>query len=171
MTNSKSTKVPKDWQASYDSMIAITDEVCRRHLNDEYAELARAALAALCRKRPSPLASGHKQVWCCAVVYALGQVNFLSDKASSPTMTMAELCAAFDVGASTASAKAKIVRQVLGMHPFEPNWTLPSQLGDNPLVWLLEVNGLVVDVRHMPREVQELAFAKGLIPFVPVDRN
>ena len=31
-----------------------------------------SAIAALCRKRPSPLASGNLQTWGCAVLYALG---------------------------------------------------------------------------------------------------
>jgi len=51
------------------------------------------------------------------------------------------------------------------------NWTLPSRMDDNPLVWMLEVNGLIVDVRHAPREVQEIAFNKGLIPYIPADRQ
>jgi hypothetical protein len=46
---------------------------------------------------------------------------------------------------------------------------LPSLLGSNPLVWLAEVNGLLVDLRTMPREVQEMAFAKGIIPYIPTD--
>ena len=53
----------------------------------------------------------------------------------------------------------------------DPEWTLPSLLEENPLVWLLEVNGMIVDVRYMPREVQELAYKKGLIPYIPADRN
>jgi hypothetical protein len=32
---------------------------------------------------------------------------------------------------------------------------------------MLEVNGYLVDVRRMPLEVQDIAFAKGLIPYVP----
>ena len=41
----------------------------------------------------------------------------------------------------------------------------------NPLVWMAEVNGYLVDLRHMPREVQEIAFEKGMIPYIPADRN
>jgi hypothetical protein len=41
----------------------------------------------------------------------------------------------------------------------------------NPLVWMAEVNGLLVDVRDMPREVQEIAFHKGMIPYIPADRD
>jgi hypothetical protein len=29
----------------------------------------------------------------------------------------------------------------------------------------------MVDVRHAPREVQEIAFNKGLIPYIPADRQ
>jgi hypothetical protein len=36
----------------------------------------------------------------------------------------------------------------------------------NPMVWTLQVNGFMVDVRHAPREVQEIAFNKGLIPYI-----
>ena len=39
----------------------------------------------------------------------------------------------------------------------------------NPLVWMAEVNGLLVDLRDMPREVQEIAFEDGLIPYIPAD--
>jgi hypothetical protein len=34
---------------------------------------------------------------------------------------------------------------------------------------LAEVNGLLVDLRTMPREVQEMAFAKGIIPYISAD--
>jgi hypothetical protein len=45
-------------EAKYDGVVALTDAFCRDRLNDEYRDLARAMAAALCRKRPSPLASG-----------------------------------------------------------------------------------------------------------------
>lgn len=167
MATSKSTKIPKGWEEYYAKVTAITDDVCRKHLNEEYAELARCALAALCRKRPSPLLSGHKQVWCCAVVYALGQVNFLSDRASQPAMTMSELADAFGVANSTAAAKAKIVRDILDLRSFDPNWTLPSLAELNPMTWMVSLNGFMVDARHLPRQIQVAALAKGLIPFLP----
>jgi hypothetical protein len=40
-------------------------------------------------------------------------------------------------------------------------------LEENPLAWIVEVNGLPVDVRAMPREVQEEAYRLGLIPYLP----
>jgi len=52
-----------------------------------------------------------------------------------------------------------------------PEWTLPSRLADNPLVWMLEVNGLMIDIRRAPAELQQLAYEKGLIPFIPAGRS
>jgi hypothetical protein len=49
----------------------------------------------------------------------------------------------------------------------DPDWCLPSMLEENPLVWIVEVNGLPVDVRAIPEEVQEEAYRLGLIPYVP----
>jgi hypothetical protein len=58
---------------------------------------------------------------------------------------------------------------MLGIHHLDPKWTLPSRLADNPLVWMLEIDGLLVDIRSTPRAVQEMAFYKGLIPYIPAD--
>jgi hypothetical protein len=46
---------------------------------------------------------------------------------------------------------------------------LQSLLDANPLVWMAEINGLIVDLRQMPREIQEVAFHKGMIPYIHAD--
>ena len=49
----------------------------------------------------------------------------------------------------------------------DPRWSLPSRLADNPMVWTLTLNGVIVDVRMMSREIQEEAHRLGLIPLHP----
>jgi hypothetical protein len=166
MASARSIKVPKEWEAHYATLTGITDHFCQSHLNDEYAGLARAAIAALCRKRPSPLANGNPQTWACAVLYALGQVNCLTDRASSPYMAMADLCAHFGIASSTAGNKAKLVRDVLGIRRFDHRWTLPSRLATSPMAWMIQVNGFIMDARRLPLAVQHAAVEKGLIPHV-----
>jgi len=100
-------------QASYDAVAALTDAFCRDRLTDEYRNLARAMAAALARKRAGPLLSGPPRTWACGIIRLLGRVNFLSDKASQPHMAMAEVAAAFGVGQSTASAKARVISDAL----------------------------------------------------------
>lgn len=158
-------------QVPYDAITALTDPLCRDHLNDDYLQLAQDMAAALCRKRPSPLASGQPRTWACGIIYVLGQVNFLSDKSFEPYMAMADVCAGFGVGQSTASAKAQVISQAVDAHCLNPKWSLPSLLEQNPLIWMAQVNGLLVDLRDMPREVQEIAFGKGMIPYIPADRE
>jgi hypothetical protein len=166
MASTTSTKVPKGWEAFHAGMTAITDRFCREHLNEEYAEFARYAITALCCKRPSPLASGNPQTWACAILYALGQVNFLSDKSSRPHMAMADLCARFGIAPSTGGNKARIVRDALGIRQFDHRWALPSLVAGNEMFWLVEVDGFPVDARRLPRDVQEQAARRGLIPYV-----
>ena len=165
-----STSVPKSMQGTYDAITTLTDAFCRDHLDEDYRDLARRMTAALCRKRPSPLASGQPRTWACGIIYVLGQINFLSDRATQPYMTTADLCARFGVGQSTASAKARVISQALDTSRLNPQWLLPRLLDLNPLVWMAEVNGMLVDLRNMPREVQQIAFENGLIPYIPADR-
>jgi hypothetical protein len=166
----KSERVPKPMEKTFNDIVALTDAFCRAHLDEEYAQLARQATAALCRKRPSPLATGNRKTWACGIVYALGSANFLFDKSQKPTMRAAELCAGFGVSQSTGSAKAKAVRDILGMGQMDPQWCRPSKMEDNPLAWMIMVDGFVVDVRRMSRAVQEVAYEKGLIPYIPGEK-
>ena len=163
----KSTKVPKAFGETYAVITVITDTFCREHLNEEYGELARFATAALCRKRPSPLSRGKPKTWACGILYALGKVNFLSDKSLDPYMPLGELCDLMGVGKSTASTKAGLISKALGLSQFHPDWTLPSMLEHHPFAWFIEINGVLADARSLPLEIQEAAFHEGLIPYVP----
>jgi len=122
----RSNSVPKMMLPVYQKIVGLTDDVCDKHLNSEYRDLARAMTRVLCRKRPSPVASGRPRTWACGIVYVLGRINFLDDKSFSPHMTTAGLCAAFDVGESTVHAKARAIEKAIGVGPFDPQRTLPS---------------------------------------------
>jgi hypothetical protein len=159
--------VPRALRPHYERIVALTDPFCAQHLSEEYAQLCRRLAAALCRKRPSPLLTGKIEVWACAIVYALGRVNFLFDKTQTPHLRADELCALFGVGKNTAAAKAKLIQGALNMGFLDPRWCLPSKMDDNPMAWMITVNGLIVDARHAPPDVQEEAFRLGLIPYLP----
>jgi len=170
MNQPRSLSVPPAMQPVYEAIMARLDPFCAQYLNAEYAQLCRELAAALARKRPSPLARGKAEIWACGIVYALGTVNFLFDASQTPHMRADALCAAFGVSQSSGSNKARLIRDLFGMSQFDPNWCLPSLIDQNPLVWMLQVNGLMVDIRQMPREAQAAAFQKGLIPYIPADR-
>ncbi len=160
-------KVPRKMREKYEAVTEITDEFCREHLNEEYADLSRKMAATLSRKRPSPLESGRVRSWAAGILYTLGRVNFLSDDSQEPYMRLSDLCEKISVSQSTATNKSSEIWDALNLIPLHPDWCLPSRLEENPLAWIIEVNGLAVDVRMMLREVQEEAYRLGLIPYVP----
>ncbi|MCL2698953.1 MAG: DUF6398 domain-containing protein, partial [Defluviitaleaceae bacterium] len=96
--------------------------------------------------------------------------NFLFDKSQTPHMRAAELAKKFGLSQSTAGNKASEIYRLLKMTSFDPEWTLPSKLGDNPLVWMFETkSGFIFDARYASREIQEELFNAGMIPFIPAD--
>lgn len=168
--SASSPSVPKAIKPRYDEIVALTDAFCRTNLNDEYADLARRMAAALSRKRPSPLASGQARVWACSIVYTLGQINFLADATTKPHMSMGDLCVGFGVAQSTAGNKAAVIRKAINANRFDPTWSLQSLTDKNPFIWMLKIDGFIIDVRSAPRQVQKFAFDNGLIPYIPDEK-
>jgi hypothetical protein len=163
----RSLRVPAKVKPLFEAVVARTDASCAQRLNAEYADLCQRLTAALARKRPSPLGQGDPNTWACAILYAIGKVNFLFDKTQNPHLTPAELCSLFGVSQSTASAKAAKIITTLGMYELDPRWCPPSLVPENPLVWIIEVNGFLLDARDAPRHIQQEAFRRGLIPYLP----
>jgi hypothetical protein len=164
---STSQHVPKDLQARFDEITQLTDAFCQTYLNDEYEQLCRELTATLCRKRPSPLVRGKAATWACGIIHALGMVNFLFDSSQTPQIVASQIWEYFELSSSSMQAKYKQIRDLLGMYPMDPDWSTAAMVDQNPLIWMLEVNGLIIDVRHAPREIQEAAFRQGLIPYIP----
>ena len=94
-------------------------------------------------------------------------VNFLFDASQTPHVSASQIWEYFGLSSSTMQAKSKQIRDLLNMYQLDPDWTLPSKVDKNPLIWMVQVNGLIIDARHAPRWVQEEAFRKGLIPYIP----
>ena len=149
----------------------MVDDFCREHLDEEYAVLCRKLVEKLARKRPSPLLSGRPNTWACGIVRTIGWVNFLDDRTQTPSMKLTAIDKAFGVGESTGQGKSQAIRTLLKIHQFDHQWMLPSRMDDNPMIWVVEVNGFPMDIRRCPREAQEIAFEKGLIPYIPADRD
>jgi hypothetical protein len=167
----KKTSGSKNVKQVLQTIVGMTDDFCRQHLNDEYAEFCRKLAEKLARKRPTPLLLGQPKTWACGIIRTIGMVNFLDDRTTQPHMKLTAIDKALGVGESTGQGKSMEIRKTLKIRRFDMDWTLPSRMDDNPLAWMLKVDGFVMDVRHAPREVQEIAFEKGLIPYIPADRQ
>ena len=169
--DTKGAKVPKELSARYMEIAEIIEAFCDEKLNDEFKEICLRTLAKLCRKRPSPVTSGRARTWACGVVYAIGSNNFIFDRSQEIYMPATEIAGWFGLSKSTAGSKSAEITKLLKISHFNSEFLIQDIIDNSPFVWYLEVNGLMMDVRYMPREVQEMAYRKGLIPYIPDDRK
>lgn len=167
----KSDQVPKQMQEKFDSIKKETDAFCEQYLNDEYKKLIHYIISALCRKRPSPLLKGKVNSWAVGIVHAIGVTNFLFDNSENPYCKATDIYTYFGVSSSTGRGKSKEIQDLLNMGQLSPEWTLPSKIEQNPLIWMVRVNGMTVDIRHMPLDVQKVAYEKGFIPYIPGEKK
>ncbi|MEA3224511.1 MAG: DUF6398 domain-containing protein [Planctomycetota bacterium] len=172
MKNSEETdmEIREELELTFVEIVTLTDEFCRNHLNEDYQELC-VEMANELVDIEIPLHRGRPASWASGLVHAVGYVNFLHDHSQSPHMTSPQIAKGFGVSQGTMQSKSKIIRDELDLMPFDPDWCLPTLLEDNPLVWMLDINGFAIDIRTAPREAQEEAYRLGLIPYIPADRE
>jgi hypothetical protein len=171
MTNDiRLTELPIAFRERYAELVEIIRPFCDSHLNDEYKEVCCRMAADLCQDG-SPILKGKANSWAAGIIWSVGRVNFLSDPSFEPSMTQLEFSKAIGVSPATISAKSREIWAGLDLMQLDPVYTLISRMDRNPLIWMVEVNGLLIDLRHVPREVQQAAFEQGLIPYVPNDED
>ena len=158
-------------EPAVDEIVGLVALFCREHLNAEYAELCGRLVQKLARKRPSPLLSGKANTWACGIVRTIGWVNFLDDRSQKPHMKLTAIDKILGVAESTGQGKSMLIRKMFKIRMMDPEWTLPSRMDDNPMVWTIQVNGFILDARYLTREIQEEAFHRGLIPYIPERPN
>jgi hypothetical protein len=156
--------IPHAMRDRAQAIMDVTDAACRAHLDDEYGEIARRLVARLARKRPSPLGRGDVRIWAAGVIYAVGQVNFLFDRTQTPHLTADQLAERLGVVKTTMANKAALINRTLDIGIFEPDLTRVAMIEQHPMAWLVEVDGLVVDARMLPADLQDEARRRGLVP-------
>jgi len=91
----------------------------------------------------------------------------LDDRSQTPHLKLTAIDKAFGVGESTGQGKSMLIRKMLKIRQMDPAWSLRSQMDRNPMPWMIQFNGFLLDARFLKREFQEEALRKGLIPYIP----
>ncbi|MDQ2709014.1 MAG: hypothetical protein M3Z25_15875 [Actinomycetota bacterium] len=65
------------------------------------------------------------------------------------------------------SSKAKLIRDGLKISYFSAEFLRADQIADNPLIWMITIDGLPYDARCLPVELQSEIYQRGLIPYIP----
>lgn len=159
--------VPVAVRPVFDEITTVLGEFCAAHLDEEYAQLCHRLTGKLARKRPSPLLRGDRRIWAAGIVYAIGRVNFLSDPDMRPHLRTDELARLLGINERSMASKGRLIANTLKISQLDPDWSRRDMIEMNPLVWLVEINGMVVDARGLPEQIQVEAWRRGLIPFVP----
>ncbi len=136
-------------------LVEMTAKFCQEHLDEDYKQLCEKLIRKMARKRAVPFLSGRMEIWAAAVVYALGSINFLFDKSFKPFATAEDICNFFGTTKSTTSQKAKVIRDMLKMGYFDPEFSTAHTRKNSPFSNLVMINGLIVDKGSLPLEIQE----------------
>ena len=110
-------------QALRAELTARTAGFCAAHLDDEHAALAAALIAKMARKRQVPFLRGAPALWAATVIYALAQINFLFDRSETVHTTPDEIAAFFGVNKNTIAGRAKALRELMGLRPFDAEFS------------------------------------------------
>ena len=162
--NTNSFNIPESLRHDCQEIFKLTDSFCAEHLDLEYGQLCRKLIAKLARKRPSPLARGDLRIWAATAIYTAGSINFLFDPSQDIFMTGDQISVLTGIPKSTLTNKAKQVRDSLELYQFHPEFSRWRLLANSPVAWFVEFNGLIMDARTLPSDVQAEARRKRLIP-------
>ena len=156
--------IPTALRERADRILGVTDTFCAERLDAEYARICQRLVARLARKRPSPLLRGDPRVWAAGAIHAAGRVNSLFDPTQPLQLSVDELSGLIGVPKSTMTNKSRAIGELLRIGLLDPEYCRVELLAAHPYAWLVEVDGLLVDARHLPREVQVELSRRGLIP-------
>ena len=127
-----------------EKLVKMTGEYCRNNVNEEYETLCKKLIDKLARKRVVPFTVGKMEIWAAAIVHAIGTTNFLFDKSSKPYVAPEDISKYFNVPKSTLRAKSKVIRELLKIDYYDPDFSTAHMAKNNPFAKLRMVNGFIV---------------------------
>ena len=74
--------------------------------------------------------------------------------AQTPHLTADRLSELIDVRKTTMAIKGRLIRDLIGLDHFDPEFMRRDLVAGSPLVWMLRLDDLIVDARQPPIELQ-----------------
>ena len=130
-----------EYQSHYDAIASMITTFCDQNLDDDYKALCLHALDRLSLKRPFPFIKGHDDLWAAGIVYAIAQnCYFIGNQYNlvygrpKYHFTSDQIADAFSVSKGSASAKAKAIREALGIRDDKNEWLPPDLHEKNTMI-------------------------------------
>ncbi len=127
-----------------EQLIQMVSSFCDEKLDDEYKLLSIRLVEKMGRKHDVPFKRGKLEIWASAVIYALGQINFLFDKDFEPYVAPDEICDYFETKKSTVSNKAKKIREMFSLNHFDKEFSTADLMTITPSLGIDEDSGFII---------------------------
>jgi hypothetical protein len=144
-------------------LIRLTGEYCDQYLDEEYKQLAEKLVLEMKRKREVPFLRGRANTWAAAIIYALGQINFLFDRSSEPYVAAADIPEYFGVSQSTVGQKAKFIRDTFDLFHWHPEFSTQRLRDNNPYSGKVMIDGVIVPISMLSPGLQEELRKRGIV--------
>ena len=124
----------------------LTASFCSEYLDEDYSRVVQKMVNKLARKRQVPFLSGKIEIWAAAVIHAVGMINFLFDKGTSPYASVDDIAAFFQTNKNTTSQKSKLIRDMFKMTYYDSEFSTDKNKDRNPFKDIVFINGLPVSM-------------------------
>jgi len=99
---------------------------CDKHLNDDYKKLSLLVFDDYDILIPNGMKRGNPKTWAASIIWAIGSVNFLSDKSFLPYASLNDVCTFFNTNTSTIGNKASQIKKKLAIDHFNNDYLLSN---------------------------------------------
>ena len=147
----------KEIKAKENQLLMMVESFSEEHINKEYAKICSSLVKKMGRKHEVPFKRGKIEIWASAVIYAIGQINFLFDKSFEPYVTSDEICDYFNTKKSTVADKARKIRDMFNMGHYDEEFSTKHMKDNNPLKDMVVTDeGLIVPKSMLYGDDEEL---------------
>lgn len=136
-------------------LLELTGSFCSQKLDDDYYQLCKKLILKLGKKHNVPFKSGKIEIWAASIIHAIGSINFLFDKSFEPYSTAEQICEFFGTKKTTVSNKAKLIKDMLKMGYYDPEFSTQKMTENNPFNDMVMVDGFIVSLSSIPEDLQE----------------
>jgi hypothetical protein len=85
------------------------------------------------------------EIWAAAIIYAIGQINFLFDQSFLPYNSPDEICSYFHTSKSTTSQKARIIRDMFHLGYYDEEFSTKKMQDSDPMKnMVMTIDGFIV---------------------------
>ncbi len=150
-----SLKVPKALRPRAAEIMTLTDQFAAAHLDQDYVPIVRRLLAALARKRPSPLLQGEPPEWAAAALSVVLSLNLVFDPDRHPLFSEGRLLRHFGVSADRAMELGQLSEST-SLTPLDLILPRYEQPFEDLSLWLMDVEAGFADPLAPPPDLQPI---------------